>query len=112
MWYVKTRRLKENGTPVKYISSVDGLLHDFENGSADPLLQQLIQSYSPRLFDTYKIPAALYVNLKATKTIGKWLRVAVFVNRILDYLPDYKSNGLTVRRSSEAYFGMELNFSL
>lgn len=112
MWYVKTRRLKENGIPVKYISSVDGLLHDFENGSADPLLQQLIQSYSPRLFDTYKIPAALYVNLKATKTIGKWLRVAVFVNRILDYLPDYKSNGLTVRRSSEAYFGMELNFSL
>ena len=112
MWYVKTRRLPQTGTPDAYISSVDGLLHAFEDGAADPMLAYLIQSYNPALYDSYTVPTALYVNLKATKTIGKWLRVAVFVNRILDYLPDYKSNGLTVRRSSDAYFGMELNFTL
>ncbi len=112
MWYVKTRRLAQNGVPDAYVSAVDGLLHDFDNGNADPLLKYLIQYYNPDLFNNYTIPTALYVNLKATKSIGKWLRVAVFVNRIIDYLPDYKSNGLTVRRSSDAYFGMELNFTL
>ena len=31
---------------------------------------------------------------------------------MIDYLPSYKSNGLTVRRASDPYFGMELNFDL
>ncbi len=112
MWFVKTRRLAENGTPDAYISAEDGLLHEFDNGNADPMLKYLIQYYNPDLYKNYTIPTAMYVNLKATKTIGKWMRVALFVNRIIDYLPDFKSNGLTVRRSSDAYFGMELNFTL
>ena len=28
-----------------------------------------------------------------------------------DYLPDYQSNGVTIRRHSEAYFGMEATFT-
>lgn len=64
------------------------------------------------LYDNYSIPTALYVNFKATKTIGRYLRVAVFVNRIIDYLPDFNSGGLTVRRSSDAYFGMEVNVKI
>ncbi len=87
-------------------------MHDFGQPEADSELQYLIRHYNPTLYDTYTIPTAMYVNLKATKTIGKWLRVALFVNRIIDYLPDYRSNGLTVRRSSDSYFGMELNFTL
>lgn len=112
MWYVKTRRLPQNGTPAKYISYLDGLVHDFDPLEADGELQYLIRHYNPTLYDTYTIPTAMYVNLKATKTIGKWLKVAVFVNRILDWLPDYRSNGLIVRRSTDSYFGMELNFTL
>ena len=114
MWFVKTRRLPQNGTPDSYISATDGLLHKFDLTQAemDEALHYLIRHYNPQLYDTYTIPTALYVNLKATKTIGKWLRVALFVNRILDYLPAYRNNGLTVRRSSDAYFGMELNFTL
>lgn len=112
MWYVKTRRLPQNGTPAKYISYLDGLVHDFNPLQADGELQYLIKHYNPTLYDTYTIPTAMYVNLKATKTIGKWLKVAVFVNRILDWMPDYRSNGLIVRRSTDSYFGMELNFTL
>ncbi len=76
------------------------------------MLRYLIQHYNPDLFNTYTVPPALYLNLKATKQIGRWLKVAVFVNRLLDYLPDYKSNGLTIRRTSNPYFGMELNFTI
>ena len=36
----------------------------------------------------------------------------LFANRILDYLPSYKMNGLLIRRNVDPYFGMELNFTL
>lgn len=113
MWYVRTRRLAENGTPTSYISSADGKLHPYDaTAAADPVLKYLLRYYNPAMYDTYTIPTALYVNLKATKTIGKWMRVSAFVNRILDYLPDYTSHGLKVRRNTEAYFGMELNLTI
>ncbi len=113
MWFESTRRLSQDGTPVSYIDATDGQLHPYTPQSlADPLLQFLTKYYNSDVYKKQTTPAAIYVNLKATKEIGKHLRVAVFVNRILDYLPDYKSNGLTVRRSSDPYFGMELNFSL
>lgn len=112
MWYQKTRRLPQNGTPDKYLSAVDGLLHDYFPNTGDPFLDRLEQYYNPELYKDITIPTAVYINLKATKTIGKKLRVAVFVNRLLDYLPAYTANGLTVRRTADAYFGMELNFTL
>ncbi len=54
----------------------------------------------------------MYLNFKATKQIGRYLRLSAYVNRIIDYLPDYKSNGLTIRRTSEAYFGMEATITI
>lgn len=113
MWYVKTRRLVEAGRPTAYLSSADGLLHIYDDTAAsDPVLKYLERHYNRALYDTFTVPTAVYVNLKATKSIGRSLRVSVFVNRLLDYLPDYTWGGLTVRRNSDAYFGMELNFSL
>jgi outer membrane cobalamin receptor len=113
MWFVKTTRLRENGVPVQYIAASDGLLHDYATDAlTNPLLGYLVKTYNEDVYRTQKVPTALYVNLKATKQIGKCLKISAFANRILDYLPDYQSNGVTVRRSSDAYFGMELNFTL
>ena len=113
MWYVSTRKLWQNGVPEQYIDVADGLLHPYTAADlADPLLQNLVKTYNDDIFRRQTTPIALYVNLKATKTIGKNLKVAVFANRLLDYLPDYRSNGLMVRRTASPYFGMELNFSL
>lgn len=113
MWFESTRRMSQDGMPVAYIDVADGQLHPY---TADllshPLLQFLTKYYNSDVYKRQTTPTAVYINLKATKEIGKHLKVAVFVNRILDYLPDYKSNGLTIRRSSDPYFGMELNFSL
>lgn len=112
MWYVKTRRLEQNGTPVSYLAT-DGLLHPFdEEAMNDPVLRFLIKKYNNNNFKTQTVPFAGYLNLKATKQIGKILRVAIFVNRLIDFLPDFVSNGLVVRRSSSSYFGMELNLTL
>jgi len=113
MWYVKTKRMWQNGTPVAYIDADDGLTHEYTRTSAeDHMLKYLIRNYNSDIYRTQRVPMALYVNLKATKTIGKRMRLAIFVNRIIDHLPDYRSNGLTVRRSSSPYFGMEMNLKL
>ena len=40
------------------------------------------------------------------------MSAALFVNKILDFTPDYHSNGTLNRRNVNPYFGMELNFKL
>lgn len=111
-WWLKTRRLRENGVPTKYLSAYDGLYHDYTEADAqDPVLRNLIINYNEDSFRTQTVAPAIYVNLKATKKIGKWMKISAFVNRIIDYLPSYHSNGILIRRYSSAYFGMELNLS-
>ena len=113
MWWVKTTRMPLDGVPEAYLSAEDGEIHPYlTEGGDNLLLPFLIKTYNEDTFKTVKIPFAGYFNLKATKSIGKHLRIALFVNRILDWLPDYRTNGLLVRRSSDAYFGMELNLSI
>ena len=113
MWWVSTRKLWQNGVPDSYLDVSDGQLHPYTLAhQSHPVLQLLTRSYNDNLYNTLTTPIALYVNLKATKKVGKHLQIAVFANRLIDYLPDYKSNGLMVRRTSDPYFGMELNFSL
>lgn len=112
-WWTKQRRLSENPVPVAYLSADDGELHRFtEADMNDAMLQHLVTTYNPKLYETQRVPMAMYVNLKATKQIGRWMRISAFVNRILDYLPDYTANGLRVRRTSEAYFGMEATVTI
>lgn len=114
LWYVKTTRMRDNPIPHSYISAADGLIHPYtpEAVDADRLLGYLVKTYNDDAYRTFKVPTAVYVNLKATKQIGRWLRISAFVNRIVDYLPDYKSNGMTVRRYSDAYFGMEATVTI
>ena len=113
MWFVKTTRLWENGVPAYYLDVNDGQLHAYDYETAQQsVLRYLVETYNDDVFKTQKIPFAMYVNLKATKQIGKWLNIAVFVNKLFDALPSYQSNGLTVRRSSSPYFGMEVNVTI
>lgn len=113
MWFIKTQRLYQNGTPVSYLDVSDGQLHPYTAESAsDKFLQHLTQAINEDAFKEYKIPTACYINFKATKKIGKYLSLAFFANKLLDYTPDFKSNGQTIRRNVDPYFGMELNFNL
>ncbi len=113
MWWTKSTRLRQNGTPVSYLSAADGLLHPYTSADAsDPTRQFLIKHYNEDTYRTFRVPLAVYVNLEATKSIGRYLNVSMFVNRLFDHLPSYYSNGILVRRSSDPYFGMELNFTI
>lgn len=113
VWWTETSRLRENGVPVSYISASDGQIRPYTPADAeDVMLRHLIRDFADAMFETNKVPVAMYLNFKATKKIGRYLRLSAFVNRIIDYLPDYKTNGLTIRRTAEAYFGMEASVTI
>jgi hypothetical protein len=113
MWYIRTQSIYKKGVPIAYLDVDDEKLHPYTEASAtDTYLQHLIKNYSDDQFLRNEIPVACYVNLKATKKIDRFLELALFVNRLLDYTPDYTTNGFTRRRNVDCYFGMELNFKL
>lgn len=113
MWYTKRKLQWKDGMPIAYLDVTDGKLHPYtEESKSDVILQHLLKYYNEDTFKEMRVPIALYVNFKATKKIGKYLRLSFFANKLLDYTPDFKSNGFTIRRNVDPYFGMELNFSL
>lgn len=113
LWYTKRKTLWRDGIPTHYMDP-DGNIHPFTAQSMlDPYLKQLVRVYGSTSFDTYTVPAEAALNLKATKTF--WhdrINIAVYVNRLVTVQPDYKRLGVTIRRYSSPYFGMELNLKI
>ena len=73
------------------------------------VLQHLVNIYSDAYFDLKTTPFAMDLNLKATKEIGTYINLSLFVNRFLSLYPDYYDGDKLVRRTSSPYFGMEAN---
>lgn len=112
--YNSDKRLSKNGTPIAYMD-VEGKLHPYTSqDQKDALKQWLTIKVNNALFTQRRVtPIAAYLNFKATKEIGQHAKIAFFIDKLFDYLPDYKGdNGDIIRRSSSVYFGMELNLSL
>lgn len=113
MWLIRTKTMWKDGTPTAYLSAEDGLLHDFTAESEDDIyLKQLIKTYNSDQFKPFTVPMSMTVNFKATKEIGRYMRLSFFANKILDYMPDYEANGKVIRRNVSPYFGVEANFTL
>lgn len=113
MWYTSSRSIRANGVPLKYMDS-EGNIHDYtDDCKSDMYLQWLVNKYNDSAWLRQKVPFYMFLNLKVTKDFGRWMKLALFVNRMIDYMPDYTTNsGLKVRRTSKPYFGMEVNFSV
>lgn len=113
VWFTSRQTLRRDGVPTHYLDP-EGVLHEFTAESmTDPYLRQLIRVYSESAFDRQTVPSSTTFNLKATKTFwNKRVGLAVYVNRLLTIEPDYTRYGLTVRRYSSPYFGMELNLKI
>lgn len=112
-WYGKSRYLPRNVWPIKYVD-YEGNWKDFSpSGQNDPTLMWLQRPRDAFENRLYTVPMMASINLKATKWLfNKKLQVALFVNKIFDYTPDYKDNGATIRRYQNPYFGMEANLKL
>ena len=113
MWFTSSKSIRTSGVPLKYIDS-NGDIHDFtEESRQDVYLQWLVNKYNDSAWLRQKVPFYMFMNLKVTKDFGRWMKIALFVNRMIDYMPDYTTNsGMKVRRTSKPYFGMEMNFNI
>ena len=114
LWFTGSQTLYVNPYPEYYIDN-SGTWHEFTDESAEnDLLAQLIQDSDPSVFRYNTVPFSMNVNLKVTKTLFRdKLSLSVFVNKILDVTPAYRTSaGVLVRRSVQSYFGMELNFKI
>ena len=109
MWYTSSQPLWNSGMPVSYVDKA-GNVHPFTAADAsDAQLQHLVTRYGDRYFDRVTVPAEMNVNLKATKRIGKYMELSLYVNRILAVSPDYHRGNQLIRRVTNPYFGMEAN---
>lgn len=113
MWYNRQRNTPRSSIPDAYFGT-DGIIHPYTEESArDPYLKTLINNYNENAFRWNSEPFYLTANIKVTKKLFRdKITAAMFVNQLLNYMPDYDSYGVTVRRSATPYFGMELNFRL
>ena len=112
-WFTATQTMWKNGVPKAYMSAEDGLLHPYTAESQqDPYLQWLTFNYNPDVFRRKVVPFAGYLNLRVQKTVTKYATVALYVNKLLDYLPDYEVDGILIHRSASPYFGMEINLNI
>ena len=111
-WFYKKRTKPYSGVPFAYIDPA-GNEHPYTEAEAeDTRLQWLIIRVNESQFMTEKVPFGMYVNFKMSKLFKDTFRISLFVNRILDYLPDYKANNVTIKRSSSPYFGAELTIKI
>jgi len=108
-WFTASRPLWNNGTPVSYVDNQGNVYPFTEESASNMELQHLVQTYSLSYFDKTRVPFAMDINLKATKEVGKFLKVSLFVNRILTAYPSYYRGTTLIRCSSSPYFGMEAN---
>lgn len=112
MWFNSSRRFKQNGMPVAYMD-VTGVMHPYTaEDQKDTYKQWLVKTFNDELFKKTTEPFYMYVNFKASKNFGKFLNLSFYVDRILDYSPNYESNGYTIRRNVNPYFGMEITLKL
>ena len=112
-WFETSKRLSQNGIPTAYMNTKREVLPFTEADMNDPFKQWLVKKYNSELFRTDRTPFYAYINLKVTKDFGNYMNVALFVDRILDYMPDYKTkSGFTVRRIARPYFGIETNITI
>ena len=116
--FTASKTLEKNGTPVSYIASSDGLLHPYDALAAqDPVLKTLIFDYNLSQFVRRTVPFEGYLNLRVQKDITRFASIALYVNRLLDILPDYTVSGVdgnpvVIHRSASPYFGMEINLHI
>ena len=113
MWFTSRQTLFRTGIPVAYMDPEGTILPYTPEMMSDPYLGQLVRNFSSTAFEKQTVPTATTFNLKATKTFWKQrVGIAIYVNRLFSIMPDYERYGVTIRRHTSPYFGMELNIKI
>lgn len=112
-WFFHETNTYPDRVPTAYIDTTGKIRPYVKEYMNDSRLSQLVRQNSPYFEPGLNIPFSTDINLKASKAFfGKQLMIALFVNKIWSYSPDYDNNGVTIRRVRKPYFGIEINYRL
>lgn len=112
MWYTIGQNIPVSRYPYAYID-INGVQQPYtEADKSDAVLGKLMRESNPGMYKKERIPLGVDINLKASKKIKDIMRISLFVNKLLEYYPDYTVNGAVIKRTVSPYFGMELNITL
>ena len=107
-WFMKAIDLPISPHPDYYINKELKQVPYTEADAEDTYLRWLTRSSI--VIPDRMVPMESNLNIKATKYLfDRKLQVAMFVNRIINYAPEYTSHETVIRRRKSPYFGMELN---
>jgi len=116
VWYKSSQRLFRDDLPIGYYDIEQNYHAYTEADRNDPNLRYFDLKNDPFLYNKFTAPIDLLVNFKATKVIKDKIRIAMFVNRLFIYKPNYTQYGVyNIRRndpSDNPYFGMEINIKI
>lgn len=113
IWYTLWKYVPHNGMPTYYLDMKNNRHVYTQADTTDPNLRFLYDKPDPNQFVDWREPIAIDYNLKATKRISKSIELGFYVNRILHYYADvHRPDGLSYKRDSSPYFGMELKIKL
>ncbi|WP_321518815.1 TonB-dependent receptor [uncultured Bacteroides sp.] len=110
-WY----KFGNDTIPIKYISKVDGVMHDFKE---DPISASEYTNLLRQRQDKYYIKESysplFCFNINVTKEIGDFLRVSFFANNMFRSYPIQKLKRETAFkvRNNQFFFGLELSLKL
>lgn len=111
IWFTGNQSLPYAPTPTYWYDEMGERHNDFD--SKDEQIQKLILPTPQRLFEYWKQPLSLSLNIKLTKEIGKSMKVSMFVNNLLTYDPIYKSNLETRHQKwKNPFFGTEIRIEI
>ena len=68
--------------------------------------------YTESMFEKNKMPIEMSLNFKITKKFNSNISLSMYVNRLVSYLKPIEHNGISMKRRTSPYFGMELNIKL
>jgi len=114
IWFSSRQQLPRNSLPTGYYT-IDNQLHPYLPSDVNDVnLRHLDQKLDDVLFLRYTEPINLQANFKATKSIKDKIMIAMFVNQLFIYRPDYTQYGFRYYRQNNhvPYFGMELNIKI
>mgnify|MGYP001532794992 FL=1 len=100
MWFLGSRNTPVSAWPISYLDE-NLVSHPFTaESAADGLLSALVRDSDPTLWRYVTTPFSMNVNLKITKKLYRdKMAVALFVNKLLDYTPDYHTSAISAAKS-------------
>ncbi len=111
-WYAMSQNKDTDGTPIAYIDTT-GERHTYTEADKSDIYKRYLVRDSRVGNTKIRTPFYAYLNFKVTKEFTKNIGMSLFIDRLVDYVPDYTRNGVEVRRTAASpYFGMEMNIKL